>query len=91
MELPLIIASIVTALACCLIFRQVYGRLRSGFFFYLPVAFLSLTCACALLSVSEWSSAEAAADTGLALFGILLAAASVRLKDLFDLAGETGD
>ncbi len=91
MDLQLIIASAVTAFACCLIFRQVYVHLRSGFFFYLPAAFLSLGCAGVLFYLYSWPPAEAASDASMALFGILMTAAAASLKGSFVRAGERDD
>jgi len=88
---PLTCTGIFIAVAVIPIFLWSYRSLKVGFFLYLSIAVLSFSIAAVLSYIGTWLPAKALADASLALFGVALIGASMRLKFSFWLAGERDD
>jgi hypothetical protein len=83
--------AVVVFPASIVIFRLIYGRLNSGFFFYLLAAIASLACGGIVSCLGAYFPANAVADVAMAISGGLFFAASIGLKNSFRMAGGHDD
>jgi hypothetical protein len=85
------VLAIVIFLASIVIFRLIYGRLNSSFFFYLLAAVISLACSGSVSCLGAYPPAKAVADVAIAMSGGFFIAASIGLKNSFGKAGGHDD
>jgi multisubunit Na+/H+ antiporter MnhB subunit len=85
------VLALVVFTASIVIFRLMYGRLNSNFFFYLLAAVVSLACSGSVSCLGAYLPAKAVADVAMAMSGGFFIAASIGLKNSFRKAGEHDD
>ena len=85
------VLAVIVFLASTVIFRLVYGRLNSSFFFYTLAAVVSLAFSGSVSCLGAYLPAKAASDVAIAISGGFFIAASISLKSSFKTAGGQDD